>query len=50
MSEMDLTMLNKTNIMFSEDFESIRSVQGNADCNDCHYINSDCECPLFCDD
>lgn len=44
---MNLESLNKTDIIPSEQLTGLGMNNGSSDCNDCHYISSDCTEPLF---
>lgn len=45
---MHLEMLNKTDVVPNDKLIGMGANQGVSDCNDCHYISSDCSAPCFC--
>lgn len=49
MNELELNCLQKTTVVSDVELVGYGS-SGSGDCNDCHYISSDCTAPLFCDD
>ena len=50
MSELlnNLELLKKTDVVPKEELKGYGVNTGSSDCNNCHYISSDCNSPCFC--
>ena len=44
----DLSALKKTDISLDVQLVGYGANVSSSDCNDCHYISSDCSAPCFC--
>ena len=45
---MNLEALKKTELIPAQELKGFGVNNGASDCNDCHYISSDCNSPCFC--